>query len=556
MRLPIFPDVKLRTLRLRGPAEARHRLVPMLDEVAWPALGEDEWVFVRHLAIAAPLSRIGASVANGVANSLRADTRDVKRFSSRADMLAALFADVADGSASKHWYWREWLAFITLPRADALRELMLSNLEHLCEVSAALAGNRQLQPVWLSLEAAGAGAVCRALASFAGHSLSSALLSARSSAHLSLQHLHQRATPAPLSAAVLNTAQAWSTVLHGLQRGDARRMLAAQLIALQACPLSLMASPDTTINALNMALPAADDAGPPDRQPGRHEPAAAALPQRPIQHSPDSDTHDPEAHVDRAAAGASRSAAAALSASIKRDAENAQTKADPLPRHQPVPLAPGLRDAPPKPADLSLAVPAPQVGLSSASIVAATTRDQSAALPAVGQARSSAPAAERPDRPEWSGREELRSAQGGLFYLCNMLNRAEARAIMLQHAAALPSGWAWLYHLGVELGLQADDPVCDLLAARLGLDDHRALAAMPPMPAREALLGLALRWYAAPGLWSPGLLHLPARMRVGPAHIDLHCALSDVRIDVRLAGLDVDPGWLPWLGCVVRFHYD
>jgi len=24
---------------------------------------------------------------------------------------------------------------------------------------------------------------------------------------------------------------------------------------------------------------------------------------------------------------------------------------------------------------------------------------------------------------------------------------------------------------------------------------------------------------------------------------------------VRRVALDVDPGWLPWLGCVVRFHY-
>jgi hypothetical protein len=25
---------------------------------------------------------------------------------------------------------------------------------------------------------------------------------------------------------------------------------------------------------------------------------------------------------------------------------------------------------------------------------------------------------------------------------------------------------------------------------------------------------------------------------------------------VRRAGLDVDPGWLPWFGRVVNFHFD
>ena len=26
--------------------------------------------------------------------------------------------------------------------------------------------------------------------------------------------------------------------------------------------------------------------------------------------------------------------------------------------------------------------------------------------------------------------------------------------------------------------------------------------------------------------------------------------------ETRLAGLDIDPGWLPWIGRVVSFHYD
>ena len=37
--------------------------------------------------------------------------------------------------------------------------------------------------------------------------------------------------------------------------------------------------------------------------------------------------------------------------------------------------------------------------------------------------------------------------------------------------------------------------------------------------------------------------------------IDVHLALVDVDVDVRLAGLDIDPGWVPWVGSVVRFRY-
>jgi hypothetical protein len=37
--------------------------------------------------------------------------------------------------------------------------------------------------------------------------------------------------------------------------------------------------------------------------------------------------------------------------------------------------------------------------------------------------------------------------------------------------------------------------------------------------------------------------------------IDVHLALADVDLDIRRAGLDLDPGWVPWLGSVVRFCY-
>jgi hypothetical protein len=40
-----------------------------------------------------------------------------------------------------------------------------------------------------------------------------------------------------------------------------------------------------------------------------------------------------------------------------------------------------------------------------------------------------------------------------------------------------------------------------------------------------------------------------------PGWIELHFALTDVSTEIRLAGLDLDPGWIPWLGVVVRLIY-
>lgn len=39
-------------------------------------------------------------------------------------------------------------------------------------------------------------------------------------------------------------------------------------------------------------------------------------------------------------------------------------------------------------------------------------------------------------------------------------------------------------------------------------------------------------------------------------HLDLYLPLDSADADLRRAGLDLDPGWVPALGCVVSFHYE
>ena len=47
----------------------------------------------------------------------------------------------------------------------------------------------------------------------------------------------------------------------------------------------------------------------------------------------------------------------------------------------------------------------------------------------------------------------------------------------------------------------------------------------------------------------------PGRLTFTETHIDVMFRLDRVDIRVRRAGLDVDPGWVPWLDRVVHFHY-
>jgi hypothetical protein len=69
------------------------------------------------------------------------------------------------------------------------------------------------------------------------------------------------------------------------------------------------------------------------------------------------------------------------------------------------------------------------------------------------------------------------------------------------------------------------------------------------------------RWLAtaAPELPEPRLratCRRDGRLRMEPGWIELHLPLSAVETPIRRLGLDLDPGWLPWLGCVVRIIYE
>jgi hypothetical protein len=62
-----------------------------------------------------------------------------------------------------------------------------------------------------------------------------------------------------------------------------------------------------------------------------------------------------------------------------------------------------------------------------------------------------------------------------------------------------------------------------------------------------------LRRYARTGLRQ--MVARPARLAVTKTHLDVTLPMRTVDIDMRKAGLDIDPGWVPWLGRVVQFHY-
>jgi hypothetical protein len=85
----------------------------------------------------------------------------------------------------------------------------------------------------------------------------------------------------------------------------------------------------------------------------------------------------------------------------------------------------------------------------------------------------------------------------------------------------------------------------------------------PALPPAGDLAVLGDSWRKAVGRWCRryarvGLADLvgrPGRLAVTPTHLDVLFDHRQADVRVRRAGLDLDPGWVPWFGRVVQFHY-
>jgi hypothetical protein len=93
---------------------------------------------------------------------------------------------------------------------------------------------------------------------------------------------------------------------------------------------------------------------------------------------------------------------------------------------------------------------------------------------------------------------------------------------------------------------------------------RRSLPRLPATPLRRwvALLAAYARARLSRALGHPPgragevLLRHRARVLVTPVHVDVVLSLAELPLEIRLAGLDRDPGWIPAAGRDLRFRFE
>ncbi len=165
------------------------------------------------------------------------------------------------------------------------------------------------------------------------------------------------------------------------------------------------------------------------------------------------------------------------------------------------------------------------------------------------------------DHPAPSGNEFV-SEYGRLFLLINpiqrYLQRNPERLADLDRADA---GWALLWQLAMlAAGADREKMVLDhglihCFEQAVGEEAMKTMAAVPLHHlAQDIASVLAGGGSPCPLLAAQGLKRR-GHIVLSCSHLDIWFSSRQIDLDIRLAGLDINPGWVPWLGRVVHFHY-
>lgn len=145
----------------------------------------------------------------------------------------------------------------------------------------------------------------------------------------------------------------------------------------------------------------------------------------------------------------------------------------------------------------------------------------------------------------------------GVVFLINALAQPALRAVIddARWFSDVPHGWHVLVNLARYLGMPTDDPLAVQLEKLLTESGTNHLTTEEHRLAMGTALTIPALALYGDDLWNPGLLCAGGRFRLNASHLDVWLPLDSARLPIRLAGLDLNPGWTPWLGRVVTIHY-
>src|SRR5271165_3763861 len=506
--------VSIRRLRARGVSE--HAVRRQLAAVPIPATRR--FVFVRRVILRARPDQVGRAMTTALAQLAENGRSEMLAFADFPALVVACARAASTGGlgngAGGGWHWRALGLSRTASLGEAVGALLSAYPLEAAAATVALAANGLLAPVWSDLSEAAAAQLTAALGAAGGFSPPN--WPADGDGRPADQGVDERHEPVLARAAAF-----WGPVLRALPRRHEAVRTAATLSLLRWSPMSLQAPSGPLWPRLLARL-------------------ASAAPPAPRAF---------EITVAEATRNPARASVPGVGETMPNSAD-AEATLNPAQAS-----VPGVGETMLNPGELP---PAPEPGRESPNAGVARRVSPDDAPPRRRSGfdpgpMSSAPVEGLPisdgsplaeSRPHG---DVIITDWGGVLFLVNVLNRLDIAGRLTACGLAPPSGWRVLLELGLALGMPKDEPLAEFLAAE-------DLEPPPPTGFCDRILDDMQALYAPFEIWPPPLAQ-PGRLLANETHLDLDLLTQRVDIDIRRTGLDIDPGWVPWLGRIVTFHY-
>lgn len=172
------------------------------------------------------------------------------------------------------------------------------------------------------------------------------------------------------------------------------------------------------------------------------------------------------------------------------------------------------------------------------------------------------------DRPPLDLRQRAFTRWGGLLFLLGVLEDLKLPEAILDQPLLGTRDFSWTLHQ-LALAVTGTDPNDPAALAFAGLSPNAKPPSTTEAPANESELA-ALRQFLEIIIERLRLLvevepevnviefvcRRRAQLVVDPGWIEVRLSLDEVSTEVRCAGLDLNPGYISWLGVVVSFVYE
>jgi hypothetical protein len=557
-------SVAINRLQIKGDKRTSQALVRELEQTSWtkplPAHLQSAWILVRELKVTGKARDLREQTAQHLDAELQHAVRaihgdpaasNVIWFATLTELIAFLSVDLALGKTT-HWYWSRWVHLLKYPRHDAMVRLLCEHIEHLPAIIMQLHQQQQLALVFNQLSESGAKTLVRELARVCGFPAPASWQTQTTITDVVVQDIYQALT------AQISLLSWWQPLVCGLNSQDGRVMLVTALHGLIYTPLWLQQQPSVLVSAVASIV--------------------TAMPNGVSQEVADKKDTRGDTNAERVIKQFSKTDKPydQLSGSIKENTAVAQAsnltgkKNELLPPEAHRAESIGRESNSSDDSLISSSFHNPHE-LKSEQVVHPLGKihsvDSASMMDDTGDVAAEAAIVNQPE-----GYQFITGA-GGFFYLLNPL-----RLLLTQERLAAQteaSVWYWLldlYRVFVRtfptLDDVMDDPLRNFMLQQLRPEaTHHELQALaiqmmssPPSEFATQLFEDLREHYQHTSFWqelnnAEGFFATPARVIASASHWDIYFPLSSVRLDVRLVGWDINPGWLPWLGRVVAFHY-